>query len=114
MKILKHYPDQLTNKLKYDLTMSPKTQKMQNADGSVIEISAWAIYTDTDKDDTERTVLCIRNLEGETFATNSATFIRDFERMLDLFDAAGLTAVEVISGTSKSGRRYLTCSYAGE
>lgn len=114
MKIEESYPENLTNKQKYDLTMSPKTRKMKDAKGTVLEISAWCVYTDADKDGNDRQVLSLLTPEGETYATNSATFADDFDKMVDLFGADGITAIEVISGTSKAGREYITCAYAGE
>lgn len=115
MTIIKSIPETLTNKQKYDLTMNPKTQKMSSAKGSVLEIAAACIYEDVEAKSGEiRTVLSVQTPEGETFATNSATFREDFERMLDLFGAEGLTAIEVISGYSKAGREYITCAYAGD
>lgn len=114
MKINKTYPEALSNKQKYALTMSPKTQKMKDAKGTVIEVSAWCRYTDTDKDGNERDVLAILTPENETYATNSATFMDDFNKMCELFGDDGVTAVEIISGTSKAGREYITCAYAGD
>lgn len=52
--------------------------------------------------------------EGEVFGTNSATFIDDFEKMAALFGPGGVDAIEVVSGTSKAGREFITCAYAGE
>ena len=114
MNIIKVFPEEISNKQLYNLTMSPKTQKMKDAMGTIIEVTAYCIYEDTDKNGEVRTVLAILTPEGETFATNSATFQADFDRMIDMFGPAGVTAVEVISGYSKAGREYITCAYAGD
>lgn len=114
MKILNTYPESLTNKQLYQLTMSPKAGKMKDARGGVVEIAAFCEYVDVDKDDNERTVLSILTPQGEILATNSPTFLDDFHRMVDLFGPAGVTAIEVITGTSKNGREFVTCAYAGE
>ena len=114
MNIIKTFPEQLSNRQLYDLTMSPKTQKMSSAKGSLIEIEAFCRYLDADKDGEAREVLSILTPDGEIFATNSATFMDDFDRMCDLFGPASVTAIEVISGTSKAGREFITCAYAGE
>lgn len=114
MEILKSYPEQLTNKQKYVLTMSPKVQKMTTAKGSTLELACWAIYRDLDSDGEEREILSMSTPEGETFATNSATFRADFERMIDLLGAEEVTMIEVISGTSKNNREFITCAYAGD
>lgn len=114
MNIIKKIPETLTKKQMYDLTMSPKTQKMRDAVGSVLEIAAACIYEDVDgKTGEVREVLSISTIDGEIFATNSKTFREDFGKMLDLF-GDDLTAIEVVSGTSKVGREYITCAYAGD
>lgn len=114
MNIIKTYPEEITNKQLYALTMSPKTQKMKDAKGTVLEVAAWCRYEDADKNGEVREVLAIMTPEGETYATNSATFMGDFDRMVDLFGAGGVEAVEIISGESKAGREYITCAYAGK
>jgi len=113
MTILKSYPETLSKKALYNLTMSPKTQKMTTAKGSTLEVAAWCLYDDVDKEGEVRRVLSIQTPEGEIFATNSATFQDDFLRMVDLFDGV-VSAIEVISGTSKGGREFIDCAYAGE
>ena len=113
MTILKSYPETLSKKDLYNLTMCPKTQKMTTAKGSILEVAAWCLYDDVDKEGEVRRVLSIQTPEGEIFATNSATFQDDFQRMVDLFDGV-VSAIEVISGTSKGGREFIDCSYAGE
>ena len=113
MKII-NSSENLTPKEIYNLTMSPKTQKMKDAIGSRIEIGAWAEYEDVDKKTGElHEVLAIMTPEGETFATNSLTFKEDFFKMQDLFSNMGETvhAISVISGTSKANREFISCAY---
>ena len=115
MQIKKTIPEELSNKQLYELTMSPKIQKMREQRGSVIQIAAACIYEDVDKKTGEvHEVLSIATPDGEIFATNSQTFMADFLAMCDMFGDAGVTAIEVISGTSKAGREYITCAYAGD
>lgn len=106
--------ENLTPKEIYSLTMSPKTRKMRDAIGSRIEIAAWACYEDVNKKSGEvQEVLAIMTPEGEIFATNSPTFKDDFFQMQGLFRDMGETvhAISVISGTSKSGREFISCAY---
>lgn len=115
MQIKKTIPEELSNRQLYDLTMSPKIQKMREQRGSVIQIAAACIYEDADKKTGElHDVLSIATPDGEIFATNSPTFMDDFQAMCDMFGDTGVTAIEVISGTSKAGREFITCAYAGE
>lgn len=114
MEIKSSYPETMSKKQQYNLTLSPKTQKMKDAKGGVLDVSAWCVYEDTDNDGEARRVLAIETPEGETYATNSATFQTDFAAMVALFGPGGVDRIEVISGTSKAGREYITCAYAGE
>lgn len=99
----------------YLLTMSPDAQSVKNLEGARIEIDAYIVYEDVDKKTGEiKELLAILTPEREVIATNSATFKNDFRKMWTLFQEMGepLKAIEVISGTSKSGRKYYTCKYA--
>lgn len=116
MKILKTSAD-LTNKECYALTMSPAVQKMKNAVGQQLTVAKWCFYQDANaKDGKEQTIVAIMTPEHEVFATNSATFLRDFEQMCDILadDLAAGEALEikVLTGTSKSGREFITCALA--
>ncbi len=115
MNIVRIYPETPGKKTTYALTMSPKMRNMKELKGSVLEVAAWCKYEDVDAKTGElRPILSIMSPEGEVFGTNSATFIDDFEKMADMFGADGVDAVEIISGTSKAGREFITCAYAGE
>lgn len=113
MKILRTSGD-LTPKDIYLLTMSPKTAKMKDHKDERLELDAWLIYEDVNKTGELQTILAIKTPEGETFATNSPTFLDDFEKMIDMFTSMGATvpAVTIISGTSKAGREFITCAYS--
>ena len=113
MKIVKSYPEKLSKKEIYELTMSPKAQKVSDAEGSVLEVKAFCVYEDVTEDGEVRTILSILTPDGEIFGTNSATFQKDFAAMCDLFQNE-VSSIEVISGTSKAGRKFYTCAYAGE
>ena len=115
MNIVKIYPENFSKKVAYSLTLSPKMRNMKELKGSTLEVSAWCKYEDVDaKTEELRPILSIMTPEGEVFGTNSATFIDDFEKMVALFGPGGVDAIEVLSGTSKAGREFITCAYAGE
>lgn len=109
---------ELTTEEKYFLTMSPEIEKMSNIKGQTIAIDSWVIYTDNKSTDAEEgkteTILSVKTTLGEVFATNSATFIKEFERIIDLFGGDGMPVnfVKVAGGTSKSGREFITAVYA--
>lgn len=114
MKIVASTPN-LTAKQVYLLTMNPKTVKMKDVVDQRIEISYWARYEDvSQKTGENQQILAIATPEGECFATNSPTFIRDFDNMLSLFESMGETvpAIVVVSGKSKTDREFITCVYS--
>jgi len=72
------------------------------------------LYSDTDKDGNEQTLLSILSEENVAYATNSRTFIEAFSVLCDMFADSGeeITAIKVIGGQSKAGRHFITCAYA--
>lgn len=105
---------ELSAQERYFLTMAPSVQKMKDAIGQELEVTAFCVYEDTNSKGEEQTILSMTTPEGDVFATNSPTFIEDFQKMWDLFNDLGeqVKAIKVISGTSKSGREFITCVYA--
>ena len=103
----------LTAQETYFLTMAPSVQKMKDAVSQEIELVAWCVYRDVNSKKEEQTILSILTPENEVFATNSPTFIDDFQKMHDLFLDCGETVkkIKVISGVSKSDREFITCVY---
>lgn len=114
MKIIRS-SENLTAKDVYNLTRNPRSQKMRSAVDSRIEVSKWALYEDINRKTGEpQEVLSIATPDGEVFTTNSPTFKDDFMDMQELFMDMGETvhAIMVITGTSKSGREFVTCVYS--
>lgn len=105
---------ELTAKEGYFLTMAPTVQKMKDQVSQRIEIAMWCVYEDKNAKGEDTTILSIATPENEIFATNSKTFMEDFEKMNDVFENAGekVKAITVVSGTSKSDREFITCVYA--
>lgn len=99
----------------YDLTKSPEIQKMTNVKGQDLEIESFAVYTDTNtKDGSEQCIVSIKTTDGETFATNSKTFAREFQDILAMCEEAGADLPKLISVSamvSKAGREFITCVY---
>ena len=106
MEIIK-LSDNLTKKDVYLLSRSPKIQKMSDNVGAQISVDKYMLYSDVSGDGSkEVTILSISNGEA-VYATNSATAIREFEEILNIMDGEHF-AVEIISGTSKNNRAYIT------
>lgn len=106
---------ELTVMEQYQLTKSPKIQRMREAEGQRLEVCKWCVYEDTDSRGEVKEILSIMTPEGEVFATNSDTFKRDFKDITDMLHEAGMDGtvftIEVITGTSKAGRTFYTCAY---
>ena len=95
----------------YFLTKAQDVQKMTDAVGSTFDVQAWAIYKDHNSDGEEVELFSMRTVDGETFATNSPTFIRAFREILDIFDFEEITRIKVMDGVSKNNRSFVTCAY---
>lgn len=110
--IITSYPAELSKKQLYLLTMNNQTLKMADCDGQILDIQAWAVYTDSDfTSGEEKEILSILTKEGDVLATISETFKRDFLKMAAVFGEE-LEKIEVVTGKTKNGRTYVTCKYA--
>lgn len=111
MELLKTNKE-LSKKEIYFLTKTQEAQKMTVAADQELELTSWTIYKDHNADGEEVELFAMRTVEGETFATNSPTFISAFKDILDVFEPEEITKLKVMTGTSKNNRTYITCAYA--
>lgn len=109
MKTLSQYPIEMDAKLKYDLMRSPKMQKISQCKGQVLEVESYVLREDENAEGEITEVLSFRTPEGELFATNSGTFIREFKAVLECTQPT--FALEVIDGVSRAGRHFVTCAW---
>lgn len=111
MKNIINKSRELNNQELYLLTMSPKADSVKNHVGERIDVSAWAVFEDTDKKTGEvHDVLSVLTPDNEVFSSISPTFQSDFLDMAELFHND--FAFEVVSGKSKAGREFVTCVLA--
>ena len=111
MKNIINKSRELTNQEIYFLTMSPKADSVKNHIGERIDVSAWAVFEDTDKKTGEvHNVLSVLTPDNEIFCSVSPTFQSDFFDMAELFQND--FAFEIVSGKSNAGREYVTCALA--
>ena len=110
MELIKAFPAELDQRTIYKMMKSPDVKKMSDAEGSILEVAAWVAYNDVDSRTGEiREILTILTTDGEMFGTVSAVFQREFKDIVKFFgDDVG--AIKVISGKSKAGRNFITCS----
>ena len=112
MEVIKKFPEDMDPKTAYKLMKSPEVKKMSEAEGSILEIESWIHYNSPDRETGEiKEVIAIATPDGELFATISNTFRDEFTDMVNYF-GSDLGAIKVISGTSKAGRKFITCSIA--
>ena len=102
---------ELTKEEIYFLTKAQDVQKMSEAVDQILDLTAWCIYLDTNADDQEVELFSMRTEDGDTFATNSATFIRAFREILDIFEPSEVKRLKVMNGVSKNNRTFITCAY---
>lgn len=95
----------LTKKQIYKLTHDPATKKVQNAVGQH-DLKNFALYTDIKNDGAEVQILAMEVDDGEIIATNSQTFIPQFEEAYEMLeDDGGINSFEVLETSTKSGRK---------
>lgn len=103
-------PEELTPHILHHMSMSKDITKMRDRVGEVIPVKHFMLYEDVNSKGEPQRILSID--DGDTVsATNSPTFISDFERITELYSMCGATleSVTVVAGVSKSGREYITC-----
>lgn len=110
MELIKAFPAELDQRTIYKMMKSPDVKKMSDADGSFLDVAAWITYNDVDSRTGEiRSILTIQTTDGEMFGTVSGVFQREFADITKFFgDDVGM--IKVISGKSKAGRNFITCS----
>lgn len=100
---------ELTKRELYTLTESPSVISVKDLeDGTVIEVDKYLLYEDINSQDEPVELLSILDKDGQAYATQSATFKRQFRRIAEIFGDEDFS-VKKISGTTKNGRPYVNC-----
>lgn len=100
----------------YKLSKSPEIAKLSTVKGEEIELANYLVYEDESADGNVTTVASFETVQGELYASNSKTFVRDFRDILSMCVEAGAPMpkrIKVLSKVGKSGREYLQCVYIG-
>lgn len=99
----------------YFMTQASNTEKVSDHAGEIIEYTAYCLYEEENEKGDPVEVLALLQPDDIAIATNSATFIRSFFKMVDLFTEMGeadkLGKIQILSDTSKSNRTYYDCVY---
>ena len=107
---------ELTMAQLYKLSKSPEIAKLATVKGEEIEIANYLVYEDESADGNVTTVASFETVQGELYASNSKTFVRDFRDILAMCVEAGAPTpkkIKVLPKVGKSGREYLQCVYIG-
>ena len=93
MEIIKK-TDNITAAEMFSMTKGNEVRKMTDAKGETLDILSYIIYKDDKGDGSEPvTILAIKTVEGAMYATNSGTFIRNFQDILAMYEPfAGIAA----------------------
>ena len=96
----------------YRLTKASSVMVQEAPEGLSVPISKWCMYNDPkeQKDGTmkENKVLSFVDNAGVKYSTVSATFIREFEAIVEIMDPDPF-AIILRHGTTKSGKPFVTC-----
>ena len=99
----------------YKMTRGKTTVSVNKLDDDQLDndfsVSAWLIYTDVNSRGEDVEILSVLTESGLVLAAQSKTFKESF---FDIDDIVGDRpfSIRVLSGTSKSGRRYMDCDLA--
>lgn len=107
MEIIKASKDNYNKKELYKLTESQGISIKDVENGTSIEVENWLLYKDVNSKGEEHNILSIISA-GEKFSTISATFIDSFYRIVELMGSDPYSII-IKHGTSKGGRKYVTC-----
>lgn len=103
----------LTKREQFLLCNNPATKKMSDAVGMQLPVAKWALFSDEQENKEPMDVLAVKTADGEYYATNSSTFIKDFFKIVDIFGDE-LPDIVIFDGESKAGRTFITCTIADE
>lgn len=117
MNIIKTSAPDLDKATLYTLTKSPAVMRMRDIkEGEEITVSAWAIYEEPDMKEPEKVNRILSVADATTgccYATNSPTFQKSFEDIVEIFGNTGFV-ISVLHGTSKNGRDFIEAVFTRE
>lgn len=100
----------------YQLTRGADVRKISDMVGQDLTVKSFVLYKDQKSNGESMQVLAIEAEDGTMVATNSSTFINEFTGIAEICgpepaDMIG-EKIRIMSGTGKSGRRFMTCVWA--
>lgn len=112
MNITLKIPENMSKKTLYMLTKSPEVTSLKNVpDDTEFVVREYIVYEDTNSKGESVEILSLLT-DGGAYASQSQTFKDQFDEIVDIFGLP--VTIKKLSGTTKAGREYITCDYAGE
>lgn len=112
MNIYYMNPENISKKNIYLMTKDPSCESVKNLpDNEVFIVSEILQYTDANSKGEEVDIMAVMTDLGP-MACQSKTFREQLKDIIEIFDLP--VKIKKISGTTKAGREYITCTYAGE
>lgn len=113
MKILRQSTtDKATN---YLLARSDNVEKMSDHVDETFTVADFLEYEESDSNGEIHQLLSIKTGDGAMFATNSPTFVREFDAICEIFGENDLPELKIVSGRAqRSGRQYVTVTLASD
>ena len=107
MEIIKTNADLTNKKEVYKLTKSESVRVQDVEPGTSIPVEKYALYIEEKADGTKQNVLAVVG-GGIKVATISKTFIATFMECVDFMGDDDFSII-ITGGTSKAGRKYVSC-----
>lgn len=101
----------LSKKEIYKMVNDPSIKKIKDGANEEMHLISYVRYDDINNSGNEVQLLAINTDKG-VYATNSKTFIEDFERILDQLGEPGEDwegVIRIIEDISKNGRTFYQC-----
>lgn len=106
--IIRCVPDTMTAKDRYLMLKNPESIKMSDAKNAILKPDAYILFEDQNLSTGEVSRIVSIRSEGKVYATNSASFIREFDMIAEAF-GDDLPPIKVTTGKSSKGRQYISC-----
>ena len=107
--VIRKYPETMTPKELYLMLKNPDSVKMSDAKGQTLHPEAYVLFDDVNQGTGEVVHIVSIRSNGKVYATNSASFIREFDLIAEAFGDE-MPDIEVTTGKSSKGRQYISCA----
>lgn len=108
MNILKSETKLVDNLKAYEMISGRNSKSISDLWGQKVNVDAYVIFEDGD------TVVLSIMCDNVIYSTNSKTFIRDFEGIVEFLKFEPVFCIEVCMGKSKNNRNFSYCMPAGQ